>query len=88
MLLQSTNGKLETNFLHLKKWFIRKICDNTMFFWKKCGGKSPTCNSVHACSVAKSHPTQANSRTVARQTPLVMEFSRQKYWSGLPFPAL
>ena len=25
--------------------------------------------------------------TVARQAPLSMEFSRQKYWSGLPFPS-
>ena len=24
--------------------------------------------------------------TVAHQTPLSMEFSRQEYWSGLPFP--
>ena len=24
--------------------------------------------------------------TVARQTPLSMEFSRQEYWSGLPLP--
>ena len=24
--------------------------------------------------------------TVTRQTPLSMEFSRQEYWSGLPFP--
>ena len=24
--------------------------------------------------------------TVARQTPLSMEFSQQEYWSGLPFP--
>ena len=24
--------------------------------------------------------------TVARQAPLSMEFSRQEYWSGLPFP--
>ena len=24
--------------------------------------------------------------TVARQTPLSMEFSKQEYWSGLPFP--
>ena len=27
------------------------------------------------------------SWTVARQAPLSMEFSRQKYWSGLPFPS-
>ena len=26
--------------------------------------------------------------TVARQTPLSMEFSRQEYWSGMPFPSL
>ena len=25
--------------------------------------------------------------TVACQTPLFMEFSRQEYWSGLPFPS-
>ena len=25
--------------------------------------------------------------TVAHQAPLSMEFSRQKYWSGLPFPS-
>ena len=24
-------------------------------------------------------------RTIARQAPLFMEFSRQEYWSGLPF---
>ena len=27
-------------------------------------------------------------RTVACQAPLSMEFSRQEYWSGLPFPSL
>ena len=26
--------------------------------------------------------------TVARQTPLSIEFSRQEYWSGLPCPSL
>ena len=26
------------------------------------------------------------SWTIARQAPLSMEFSRQEYWSGLPFP--
>ena len=27
-------------------------------------------------------------RTVARQAPLSMEFFRQEYWNGLPFPTL
>ena len=26
--------------------------------------------------------------TVAHQAPLSMEFSRQEYWNGLPFPSL
>ena len=28
----------------------------------------------------------ATPRTVAHQAPLSMEFSRQEYWTGLPFP--
>ena len=29
----------------------------------------------------------ANPWTVVRQAPLPMEFPRQEYWSGLPFPS-
>ena len=29
----------------------------------------------------------ATPRTVAHQAPLVMEFPRQEYWSGLPLPS-
>ena len=29
--------------------------------------------------------SSSSRRTVAQQAPLSMEFSRQKYWSGLPF---
>ena len=29
----------------------------------------------------------ATSWTVSRQAPLSMVFSRQEYWSGLPFPS-
>ena len=38
--------------------------------------------------VAKSFLTLATPCTVACQTPLSVGFSRQKYWSGLPFPSL
>ena len=34
----------------------------------------------------QSCPTLVTPWTVARQAPLSMEFSRQEYWSGLPFP--
>ena len=37
--------------------------------------------------VAKSCPTLVTPWTVARQAPLSLEFSRQEYWSGLPFPS-
>ena len=37
--------------------------------------------------VAKSCPTLATPWTVARQAPLSMGFSKQEYWSGLPFPS-
>ena len=30
---------------------------------------------------------KTHSQTVACQAPLLMEFSRQEYWSGLPFPS-
>ena len=35
--------------------------------------------------VSKSCPTLATPWTVARQAPLSVGFSRQEYWSGLPF---
>ena len=36
---------------------------------------------------AKSYPTLVIPRTVACQPPLSMGFSRQEYWSMLPFPS-
>ena len=35
--------------------------------------------------VAKSYLTLVNPSSVARQAPLSLGFSRQEYWSGLPF---
>ena len=37
-----------------------------------------------SCSVVSN---SAIPMTVAHQAPLSMEFSRQEYWSGLPFPS-
>ena len=37
--------------------------------------------------VAQSCLTLCNTTVVAYQAPLSMEFSRQAYWSGLPFPS-
>ena len=38
-------------------------------------------------AVAQSCPTLVTLWTVACQAPLSMRFSRQEYWSGLPFPS-
>ena len=38
-------------------------------------------------SSLKSRPTLATPWTVACQAPLFMGFSRQEYWSELPFPS-
>ena len=40
-----------------------------------------------AAKLLQSCPTLATPWIVARQAPLCMEFSRQEYWSGLPFPS-
>ena len=42
--------------------------------------------NVCACILSQSCPTLWDPWAVAHQTPLSMEFSRQEYWSGLPFP--
>ena len=39
----------------------------------------------HACVLSRVR-LFATPWAVARQVPLSMEFSRQEYWSGLPFP--
>ena len=42
---------------------------------------------IHGGLVAKSCPTLETPWIVACQAPLFMGFSRQEYWSGLPFPS-
>ena len=37
--------------------------------------------------VSQSYPTLCDPWTAAHQAPLSMGFSRQEYWSGLPFPS-
>ena len=46
----------------------------------------PTQCSAVLCLVVQSCLTLCKPMAVARQAPLSMGFSRQKYWSGLPCP--
>ena len=41
---------------------------------------------VHACFAAQSPPTLHDPMDCRPPAPLSMGFSRQEYWSGLPFP--
>ena len=44
-------------------------------------------SSINLCAKRLGHAQLfATLWTVARQAPLSMEFSRQEFWSGLPFP--
>ena len=43
------------------------------------------CDKQQACSVIQSRPALCNPWPIARPAPLSMEFSKQEYWSGLPF---
>ena len=52
--------------------------------------KNRNCSERVACVCAKTfHHVQlfVTLWTVAHQASLSMEFSRQEYWSGLPFPS-
>ena len=42
---------------------------------------------MSVCSVAELCPTLCNPLGVTHNAPLSMGFSRQEYWSGLPFPS-
>ena len=69
--------------------FYLPLCQRTgsfLFLWMKRKWVTffLTCESVsHSYRVWRF----ATLQTVARQAPLSMGFSRQEYWSGLPFPS-
>ena len=44
-------------------------------------------STLSETEVAQSCPTLCDPWTVAHRTPPSMGFSRQEYWSGLPFPS-
>ena len=42
---------------------------------------------VCVCESLSRAPVSVTPWTITRQVPLSLEFSRQEYWSGLPFPS-
>ena len=62
--------------LFLKEYFSVFSCITIAVFYIYGGGL-----------VTKLCPTLVTTWTAAYQTPLSMGFSKQEYWSGLPFPS-
>ena len=75
---QSSQNKMKTNVM-VCKFFPVTLCSVQFMSLDKC---IQLCVCVSLSVVSDS----AIPWTVAHQAPLSMEFSRQKYWSGLPFP--
>ena len=72
---------------------IEAIPTPASFLMHRPGGKTyptGTSSGPHAASCILNHSVTSNSVvtlwTAACQAPLSMGFSRQEYWSGLPFP--
>ena len=63
---------------------LQKILQHTGSFLASQKGSS---SEAESDLVTKLCPTLATPWTVAGQGPLSMGFSRQEYWSGLPFPS-
>ena len=57
------------------------------FILKGGGGDVKSSKCTNVCAQLLSHiPLLATPWAVAHQAPLSMEFYRQEYWSGFPFP--
>ena len=83
------SGSVELHMLSCQSWnFLALVSGSSV---KKASTLISYCLVSHTRLwfgglVAKLRPTLVTPWTVARQAPLSMGFSRQEYWSGLPFP--
>ena len=59
---------------------------DTVIPWQPCGIGSRTLKKKGESAGCVLTPLLATPCTVAHQTPLSMEFSRQEYWREQPFP--
>ena len=89
----------KANLIYYGFWFnsswqrIWKRRDQGLPWLRLCAphGRGPGSSPVqgirfHKCQSLSCVWLFASPRTVAHQVPLPMQFSRQEYWSGLPFP--
>ena len=60
------------------------------FYQLSYEGSPKEMEAINSVCVCVSHSVVSDAvtpQTAAHQAPLSMEFSRQEYWSGLPFPS-
>ena len=67
-------------------FFFLIIVSSLLHLWLGVSWHLFNCSSSVKVSVAQSCPTLWDPMDCS-QAPLSMEFSRQEYWSGLPFPS-
>ena len=66
---------------------VKLLNRKTGYKWSKKPHFTIICWTVRMCvEVAQSCPTLYDPRDHSPPAPLSMEFSRQGYWNGLPFP--
>ena len=83
------------NIMICEKWErLKKKTVNPLWFqlYKFVEQWNPFCGDCYrlnicCCLVGKSYLTFCDLWTIASQASLSMAFSRQEYWSGLPFPS-
>ena len=83
-------------------YYCRMLRNSCVLSYLPCGRHQPYTVASHSgvkSSAAQRHPVESESVscsvvsdsvapwTVAHQATLSMEFSRQEYWSGLPYPS-
>ena len=78
----SVNFHLEESFLPIRNTHYDFVWMRNKLLWVG----EVFCYSSFAFEHAQSCLTLVTPWIVAHQAPLSMEFSRQEYWSGLPFP--
>ena len=69
------------NILHQVRALKEKLIFESLEVASFCESMHSTCAQLLSCAQLFLTPW-----IVAHQAPLSMEFSRQEYWSGLPFP--
>ena len=72
--------------LELTQTHIHQVGDVTVYFLNSLLTLAPKIITLVAYMLSHDRLFGTPS-TVAHQAPLSMEFSRQEYWSGLPFPS-